>query len=490
MGLDMARKQDLPNIILFISDEQRGDTISLGKRHNPVIKTENIDNLVKEGTAFTNCFTVNPVCAPSRCCIFTGVYPHSNGHRSLYQLLQPHEDNLFRFLKKNGYEVVWVGRNDLFNKNAIMGSFTKRLSTMKKSSKYKLKLKLKPFSTGNPMKKSFYFGRRSSEQGHDFDSIIIEKALEYLDSQPNKPFCLYIALAFPHPPYTVEEPYFSMYDRNQVPSPFPPKLDDKPEFMKLMHERYGLNKLNEKDFREILATYYGMVTRVDDQFGQIMVKLKDIGAYNDSAIFFFSDHGDYAGNYGLTEKWSNAFQDCLINIPLICKIPKINPKKEIYDHLVESIDIFPTILEIAQIKTPYTHFGKSLIPLLKGETDIHRDAVFAEGGYNPREPQCFERQVGSPELPLIGIYYDKTNIPLENPSTVTRSAMIRTKEWKLIIRNGAKEELYNLKADPHELHNLIDDNNYITIKSDLNEKLLRWYLNTSDNPHWKKKRFL
>ncbi|MHA1344483.1 MAG: sulfatase/phosphatase domain-containing protein, partial [Promethearchaeota archaeon] len=155
----------------------------------------------------------------------------------------------------------------------------------------------------------------------------------------------------------------------------------------------------------------------------------------------------------------------------------------------ESIDIFPTIMEIAQIKTKYTHFGKNLIPLIEGKIMGHRDAVFAEGGYNPREPQCFETPVKHIDIPLIGIYYEKTNIPLNNPSTVARSAMIRTKLWKLIIRSNGDEELYDLAYDPNELNNLIDVISYEKVKINLKEKLLMWYLNTSDNAYWKKYRY-
>ncbi|MHA1488131.1 MAG: sulfatase-like hydrolase/transferase [Promethearchaeota archaeon] len=487
----MTSIEQLPNIIIFIPDEMRGDTVSLGKAHNSVIKTPNIDDLANDGAAFTKCFTVNPICVPSRCCTFTGQYVHSNSHRSLYQLLEHHEENLFKFLKKKGYEVIWIGRNDLFSKKTIKESVTKRIRAVPSTINAKdfiSSIKTNPFPKEHPFRKSFYFGERTPEQANDSDFSIINKALKYLESKPSKPFCLYLAMNFPHPPYTVEEPYFSMHDRKEVPAPFPSKLDDKPEFMQIIHERYGLNKLSDDDFREIVATYYGMISRIDDQFGQIVKKLKEIGEYENSAIFFFADHGDYAGNYGLTEKWPNAFQDCLVNIPLVIKIPGIKPEKKIYDNLVQSIDIFPTIMEIAKIKTPYTHFGKNLIPLLTGEKIELRDAVFAEGGYNIREPQCFEIQVKNPDIPLIGIYYDKTNIALEKPSTVARSVMIRTAEWKLILRNGIKEELYDLIKDPSELNNLINDNVYSKIILELKEKLLRWYLNTSDNANWKRLR--
>ncbi len=491
----MAEKKPRPNIIIFVPDEMRGDTVSLGGRHNPIIKTPNMDQLANDGVAFTNCFTVNPVCAPSRISTFTGQYVHSSNHRSLFQLLQPHEENLFKFLKKTGYEVIWLGRNDIFTKRAIKNSVTKRLSmkmpTITSGDVSKI-LKTNPFPEGHKMRKSFYFGERTNEQGKDLDHNIIQDALAYLDSKPDndKPFCLFIALNFPHPPYRIEEPYFSMYDRKKVPAPIPPKLADKPEFMRIMHERYGLDKLNEDDFREIVATYYGMISRVDAQFGLIVNKLKDMGEYDNSAIFFFADHGDYAGNYGLTEKWPNAFQDCIINIPLIFKAPGIELKNEIHDILVESIDIFPTIMDIAQVKTKYTHFGKSLIPFLKGETSQHKNAVFAEGGYDPREPQCFETVIKNPNIPLAGIYYEKTNIPVEKPDTVCRSVMIRTIMWKMILRSNDDNELYDIVYDPNELNNLFKVQAYEKSRNKLKDQLLKWYLSTSDNAFWKRARHL
>ena len=258
--------------------------------------------------------------------------------------------------------------------------------------------------------------------------------------------------------------------------------------MKLIYERYGLDKLQSEEFKEIIATYYGMVSRVDYLFGELVNNLKERGQYETSAIFMFADHGDYTGDYGLTEKWPNAFQDCLINVPLIIKTPESFQKNKIIEELVQTIDIFPTVLDIADIATPYTHFGIDLIPLINNSIATVRKAVFAEGGYNPREPQCFEPVIPDPKLPGIGIYYDKTNIPKEDPSTVARSVMVRDKSWKLIIRDKGMEELYDLINDPKECYNLIDKKEHYEKRTEMKEKLLRWYLRTSDNANWVRER--
>jgi arylsulfatase A-like enzyme len=474
-----------PNIIIFTADEMRGDCISLNGKWNEVIETPNIDSLAKDGIIFSNCFTVNPVCVPSRIAVLTGQYSHSNGHRSLYQLLQPHEENLLKFLKEKGYKIIYIGRNDAFSKESFKLSVTRRIPV-----RFPSKWKTNPYPKKHRLRKSFYYGERTEEEAKDTDFNVIKKAINYLDSSPNNPFCLFLGLSFPHPPYTVEDPFFSMYDRNTVPTPIPPNFHNKPKFMELMHKRYGLNQLTKEDFQEIIATYYGMVSRVDHQLGQFIKKLKEIKKYDNSAIFFFSDHGDFTGDHGLTEKWPNAFQDSLVRIPLIIKLPGNNVKNLAYDHLIESIDIFPTILELAQVDTSYTHFGKSLLPLIKGDSNFHREEVFSEGGYNPREPQCFETVFNNPDAIGFGIYYDKTNIPKEDRTTVSRSVMIRNKNWKLILRDHGIEELYDLMNDPKELENLIDNKNYVQIIEELKEALLRWYLRTSDNPDWRRERLI
>ncbi|MDY7041832.1 MAG: DUF4976 domain-containing protein, partial [Chloroflexota bacterium] len=148
----------------------------------------------------------------------------------------------------------------------------------------------------------------------------------------------------------------------------------------------------------------------------------------------------------------------------------------------------PTLLEQAQIRTPYTHFGQSLAPLVSGGPG--RQAVYAVGGYDPREPQCFETGIKSPDDPLLGHYYEKLKLQQDVPSTVARAAMIRTREWKLVMRSAGKEELYDLQNDPQELHNRIDDPACTAIRIELGEQLLRWYIRTSDNPHWEHQRRL
>ena len=101
------------NFIFFFPDEMRASSVSCFG--NSVVKMPNYDRLASEGVCFDDCSVQNPVCSPSRCCTMTGLYPHNNGHRTLWHLLRPHESNLFGYLKDAGYDIAWYGKNDLFS---------------------------------------------------------------------------------------------------------------------------------------------------------------------------------------------------------------------------------------------------------------------------------------------------------------------------------------------------------------------------------------
>jgi choline-sulfatase len=509
-----------PNIVIIIADDLRADALA-----DPLVQTPNLDALAADGVTFKQNYAANPVCAPSRMANFTGLYPSVTGHRSLYNMLRPHEENLFRFLREDGYETVFVGKNDMMTEETLKISFDKRLGGMKQLMLERVKalppeqqqrigkllakgasfsaltrdpavmkelaavmpMARNPYPPDHRLYNAHYFGK--AEKDPHMDAFIFDEAVRYLQSPPQHPFCLYVASFLPHTPYHVEEPYFSMYDRDAVPQPIPPELDDKPHFMRELYRRMGMERLTPEDYREIRAVYYGMVTKLDVQIGKIIDELKAQGLYDDSLIIFLSDHGDYAGDYGLPEKWPSDLKDVLVHVPLIIKYPASRaPAAGVQvNELTQSLDLFPTVMEQAGIETAYTHFGQSLTPVAQGQHG--REAVYAVAGYDLREPQAFEKPMKSQHA-FMGQYYHKVNLQNDDPTTVARSTMLRTKDWKLIIRSSGKEELYNLKEDPYELTNLIDDPTLEDLRCELRNQLLYWYLRTSDNPHWKRERGL
>jgi len=458
------------NFILFMPDELRADAVHCIDGQG--VRTPNTDALADQGSAFTRCFVQSPVCGPSRVSFMTGWYPHTRGHRTLTYLLRPHEPNLLKYLKSADYHVEWHGKNDLLARESFADSVSLR-STDRGSPPWPRN----PFPPDHRLHKSFYFGSRGKGPLEDFDATQVHNAIRFLKSQPRQPFFLYVPLIYPHPPYTVEEPYFSMYDREEVPTPLPAKLADKPHFMREIHRCYGLDRLSEADFREIVATYWGMVTRIDDLLGELMGALDSSPLRDNTVVIFTSDHGDYVGDYGLTEKWASGLRDCLLRIPLVIRMPGIAGGRRI-EALTEGIDLFPTVMELAGVEPQHTHFGRSLLPLVRGETDEHRDAIFAEGGHLPSESHTPE-----PVFPKDGpfaIYHEKTRIQNEDRTTIAKAAMVRTEKWKYVARLAGREELYDLESDPGELVNRIDDESLGDVVAELRGRLLDWFLRTGD----------
>src|SRR5690606_23939149 len=120
---------------------------------------------------------------------------------------------------------------------------------------------------------------------------------------------------------------------------------------------------------ELRAVYYGMCARLDHQFGLLMDALREAGIYDDTAVFVFADHGDYTGDYGIVEKTQNTFEDALARVPFIIKPPASVPvAPRVSEALVELVDFPATVYDLAGIEPGYWHFGRSLMPVLAGET--------------------------------------------------------------------------------------------------------------------------
>ena len=187
-------------------------------------------------------------------------------------------------------------------------------------------------------------------------------------------------------------------------------MGKKPSILKGIWERQNLKYWTKERWRELRATYLGMCARVDYQFGLLVQALKDVNIYHDTAIFVLSDHGDFTGDYGLVEKTQNTFEDVLTNVPFIIKPPSwINVKPHQSDALVELIDFPATVEELTGIQPKHTHFGRSLVPILEGKRNTHRDAVFCEGGRLHGETHCMELESSSSDN-KEGLYWPCVNL--------------------------------------------------------------------------------
>lgn len=479
------------NIIMFVADQMRSD--SLAHLGNQASITPNLDGILKDGVSFENAYCQNPVCVPSRCSFLTGLYPHTTGHRTMHFLQDEDEPNILKTMKKEGYDVVWIGRNDVVPATRAKTEYCDEFYDGNSGENLRdaVNVSFAPKGSSNPMTVqdvnddnyySFYIGKLDDSKGYGrVDWKCVELALETIErkskEKDGKPLFLYCTISFPHPPYACEEPWYSSIDRNNLPMRRPNVADlkNKASMLYGINSKQNLNKWSEERFNELRATYLAMVSRFDYQFGMIVDKLKETNQYDNSNIIMFSDHGDYTGDYNITEKVQNCFEDPISNVPLVIKPAKeLKVEPRISKALVELLDIPATIADMAGIKLNYTQFGKSLLDTLAGN-ESHKDAVFCEGGRIHGEVQAMEAGHG-PESP----YWPRLSTQGSEGPEHTKACMIRMGNMKYTMRLYEKDELYNLENDPFELNNLIDDDRYRDVCRDMKERLLYHYMETAD----------
>jgi arylsulfatase A-like enzyme len=403
------------------------------------------------------------------------------GHRTLDYLLHDDEPNLLRILLQAGYHVAHAGmRGDTFAPGMTQES-TSRFGFEVKPHMAFMK---SPFEKEDALSRAFYHGERkglrpdqvcASGFALDMDEATIQTAEQWLSGGLPEPFALYVPLIFPHPPFEVEEPYFSMYDRAKMAAPLPIPSGDTPRFMREMRELYGTDRLGKGDWAEIRATYQGMVSRVDDQLGRVLAGLEEAGVRDRTASFFFTDHGEYLGDYGLIEKWSAGQHDCLLRNPLVVDIPG-GVEGQVCSGMAELVDLLPTVLELADIEPSHSHSGRSLVPALTGG-ETGRETAFSEGGFTLSEKHLLE-QAGYP--------YDlKAKLQNDDPVSVGRVFTIRTKTHTYVRRLYEDDELYDRQADPGELENLSGRPENAELEAELRTRLLDLIMETGDVIPWK-----
>jgi arylsulfatase A-like enzyme len=470
-----------PNYVIFMPDQLRYDSLHCTAGSSSIIRTPNIDAFAKRGTLFTNCFVQASVCSQSRCSMFTGNYPHTTGHRSLNNLIKPWEPNIFRSLKEDGYHVACLApRGDTFAPTVTEMSMTEYgfLETPEFAPKFGGVKGKQSEPDESIWGRLFYKGLRNAQEASDYDDAIVRSALKWLECPPSdKPWVLFMPLLFPHCPFQVEEPYFSMYDRSQVgaASSVTEKQGYEPLYMEKIRNRYGTSRATPEIWAEIKATYYGMITRLDDQFGKVVEQLERLELWKDTVTMFFTDHGEYLGDHGLIEKWPSGLSDSLTHEPLIIAGGGL-PEGQVVDAMAEMVDLVPTMLEISGIEERFPHSGKSLVPLLTQKATEHRSFAYSEGGFLLSEEPLVEK----------GAYpYDlKGALQHEDIRIVGKAISIRNREWTYVYRLYEPAELYHRQRDPQEVVNLAAEPEYVPVAQMLHGEMFRWLVETSDYLPW------
>jgi len=476
----------MKNIIIIKSDQLRWDF--LGCMGSKIVKTPNIDKLAEDGFVLEKEFTVSTLCVPSRTSFFTGKYVHrtANTSNAKDEHIQPGEWSFVEPLKRMGYKIGIAGKNHAFSDEYFDKFFDYREETSshgkifgrisrsdKKVRKYLLHDPRDKYEKSNNMLGGLIPGPMPFPKEQCPAYRVGEDGVRFVEEHKDNRFFMYYSFADPHWPQVVPEPYYSMYDPDEMNlEAYPMDWDGHPFKHFVQSRALGFAKYSKKELQRILATYCGQVSFVDASVGMLIDKLKELGLYEDTVIVFTADHGDFGGRYGIIEK-TGAFYEPLLRIPGVIKLPGIKGGKRI-DAQISNIDVMPTIFDYLNISYPSDVQGISFLPVLKGERQGHRDVIFSEVG-----------QPNMPPEPVARDKYDKYNagkIKRDGPfwfcdfTTRGRMVMIRKDGWKYCYYVGDTNELYNVADDPYEVNNLVDEPKYAAKKQELKNELMEWLL--------------
>ena len=425
-----------PNF-LFICSDQHSYKYT-GYAGHPHVKTPNLDKLAENGADFTNVYSGNPVCVPGRSCLMTGMYASDCGSYCNTTVWDGSYPLWGSYLQQAGYYTRAYGKMDLDDTKDT------GFDEIKTSHAHKHNPDITSLFR-NPL--CYRMKERSGVNGdtrfehHKLDYEMTLEAVNFLTKETNKitkPWALYLGYLQPHPPFTAKDEFYNLYKDIDIdlPEVTPDELENMHlVYQQLRHFKRIATPIDNKKIRRARTAYYGMITEMDMLIGKVMVALQESGQADNTFIIYTSDHGESLGDNGLWYK--NNLYESSVRVPLIISGPGIEKNKRV-EAPVSHIDLVPTLLDAAQINRAEYLRGRSLMPLMQGKSRSGSEVVYSE---SHSEGNC------------------------------TGSFLIRKENWKYIWFTGYDDLLYNLKDDPFEKNNLINEEELKDVVTDLRSEL-------------------
>lgn len=490
-----------PRKVLFIAaDQWRAECLSaLGHK---VVKTPNLDALLADGAAFTNHYTQCTPCGPSRTSLLTGLYlmNHRSGRNGTP--LDARHTNVALEARRAGMEPTLFGYTDtsadprqrdandpaLKTYEGPMPGFSIGLLLPEHKAAWIAELRRRGYDI--PTRADLFKPRPGYQKAPDrgFRSIptifsaedcetklIADSFINWASVRREQDWFAHVVFLRPHPPIIAPEPYNLMYHPKDVElphrAPTPDAEGRQHPFLayKLSrlrgrtgydeHNPNDLVEMNELELRQMRATYYGLITQVDDQIGRIVAHLKATGEYDNTLIIFTCDHAEMLGDHYAWGK--EIYFDQSFRIPLIIRDPRQQAdatRGRKFDAFTEAIDVMPTILDWLGLDLPQQCDGHSLLPFLEGP-----------GPRDWRQEVHFE--------------HDFRDIPGQHPEQALGLASdhccyaaIRDKQYKYVHFAKLPPLLFDMRADPWEMNNLAEDPAMAPVVARYAQKMLSWRL--------------
>ncbi len=487
------------NVLFILADQFRADC--LGAAGNALVKTPNLDRLAAAGVRFANCFNQTAPCGPSRMSIYTSRYLCSTRAINNMTPLHDAEENWGYALRQAGYDPGLIGYNDYGVDPAILPEGDRRKTSLAydnvlpgfarvyyheyDSEEYFAFLKERGYaaellnhdaihSPAVPKEgpgehlACFYPAKYKAE--HSECRYVTERALDYIrgKSGGEQGWVLSLNYIKPHPPNINCEPYCSMFDPEDMPTPTR-RLEELDHAHPYIRGATGEGQhRDERHAREFRACYYGMIAELDDNLGLVFDELAKSGAWDDTLIVFSADHGEQLGDHYLVGK--GHFYDGAMHIPCIVRDPDSASdvtRGQSVPSFVESVDLAPTVLEWLGVGKPDRFQGQSLMGALRGDDryqgkgEIHYEFDYRSGA----------RQV-EPDTDMD-----------QHLLWVLRDARYKYVQFADVRMPPL---LFDLERDPGEFENLADKAEYGSVVLDMCQRMLRWRMYYEDQrmEHW------
>lgn len=476
-----------PNILFIPVDDLRPE---LGCYGNKVIKTPNIDRLAKLGVVFNNAYCQQAVCNPSRASLLTGLRPDT---LRVWDLVQPFRKNLPdvitlpQYFKANGYHTVGLGKafHNIFPDSASWSEelhvdgfpfdpdavYTDEpnlsiIATKKEKMIANHQDRRDQYGIWYIKANAMEIGSASDDQYYDGAQTTLAIERLKLLSKSTSPFFLSVGYYKPHLPFTAPKKYWDLYNEKDLPiasNPFIPK--NAPEFavhgdleLRSYDDQHDLptplqSPLPVDKQRALIHGYYASVSYMDAQIGRLLDELDRLGLTKNTIIVLWGDHGWKLGEHNSWAKQTNYEIDT--RVPLIVSGKNVKAKNEKSKALVELVDIYPSLCEMAGLKIPASLQGKSFYPLTQNPQLTWKNAAFSQF--------------------LLGHFPAKDIGKNDRMGYTIRTHQYRYVEWYTWKdgKRGEKiaQELYDELNDPIENNNLSGENKYQKILNQLSIQL-------------------
>ena len=507
MSSDSFRR---PNVLCFVSDQQRAD--HLGCAGDPLLQTPCIDRLAASGMRFRRCYVNEALCMPSRASLFTGQRSHVHGVHDNRTTLDPRLPTFTGALARAGYRTHGVGKFHLSvtslpaHTRAACHGDPGRLNPREwpesremwkggyigalPAPYYGLQSALGVGGHGdyvwgdykNWLKREAPGVAKAIDDwirahGEDWTSTgpsrlpaelhhshwIADRVIDFLREQrySEQPFFCWCSFPDPHHPYHAPEPYHSLYDPADMPTPArrEGELENLPPHMRRMVKDYERTP-------EIMARTYGMINNIDANVGRVLNELARLGLREDTIVIYLADHGDLMGDHWQQRKGAYHF-DGLIRVPFIWSWPGHITPGSVNDGIVSLLDLAPTILDLCGVAIPQGSEateplrplhrqlppwpGHSLRSILEGRQETVRHATVIDGAQETCEGLCMRTLV--------------------------------TERYRLTWYAGQRYgEMFDLQEDSQELHNLWSEPGCQTLRQELTAELLEQVLTEKGHP--------